>query len=70
MSSSRSSKLRSRSTLRAQEDSATNRGFVTDDGAVVRGDSGRVFSLGIPDNVGVSDIDAAMQEIAELLLAR
>ncbi|NOX28714.1 MAG: hypothetical protein GXP35_01470 [Actinobacteria bacterium] len=46
------------------------RGFVDGDSVVVRGDSGRVFTFDVPDSVSVPDVQAAMQEIADLLLTR
>lgn len=50
--------------IRLDED----RGFVHRNSAVVRGDSGRVFRFDAPDDIDVPDIQAAMQEIAALLL--
>jgi hypothetical protein len=49
---------------------ADDRGYVDPDGALVLGDSGQVFSLGIPDNIDVADKLVAIQLIADLLLTR
>lgn len=49
---------------------ADDRGYVDPDGALVRGDSGQVFSLGIPNNIDVADKLEAVQELADLLLTR
>lgn len=46
------------------------RGFIDDREAVVRGESGRTFVFGLPDNVDVADVRAAMQDLADLLLTR
>jgi hypothetical protein len=47
-----------------------DRGFVYDGSAVVRGDSGRVFRFDTPLNIGVADMQTAMEEMADLLLTR
>jgi len=47
-----------------------DRGFVDQNSAIVRGDSGRVFRFDAPDSIDVPDSQAAMQDIAELLLTR
>lgn len=46
------------------------RGYALDGGALVRGDNGRVFNLGLPDGLDVPDMTAALQEIVDLLLTR
>lgn len=48
---------------------AGDSGFADSDGVVVRGSSGRVFVLGIPDNA-TEDNQAAAQALADLLLTR
>ncbi len=60
------------------EAEATSRGILLDDGrgyvlngsAVVRSDSGRVFSLAVPDGIDVADMNAALKAITDLLLTR
>ncbi len=49
---------------------ADGRGYVLDRSAIVRGDSGQVFRFGTPSNVELVDAQAAMEEIAALLLTR
>ncbi len=46
------------------------RGYIDDFGVVVRGDSGRTFSFSVPDNIEVPDFQAALQDVADLLLTR
>lgn len=46
------------------------RGYVLENSAIVRGDSGRVFRFDAPDNLDIADIQGAMQSIADLLLTR
>lgn len=46
------------------------RGYFYDENVVVRGDSGRVFVLAAPTDLGAPDYQVAMQALADLLLTR
>lgn len=46
------------------------RGYVAESQLVVRGDSGAVYSLNIPDNLDLADTEVAMSAFLDLLIAR
>lgn len=49
---------------------ADDRGFIDGRSVIVRGDSGSVFRFDVPDNVEIADVNAAMEQLAAILLTR